>query len=184
MFNFGTATYVQCLPRAHVQFSMHSIVQRWEWSFKNRANCSLGVNKDCVSKVVHPPLNIEIHGVLVGPRAHRPANLMSGLLHGELKCFPLPVSACPSTNSCAINDRASFLLVKSSTVDLVNVCGPGYRWSARWCKSSTLLNMDLPPPPNIHLVSTWHHSGVPMPSLFFATFPLLCIILNTNRRTK
>ena len=36
---------------------------------------------------------------------------------------------CPTTNSCAINPRASFLPVKSSTVDLVNVWGPGYRWS-------------------------------------------------------
>ena len=34
-------------------------------------------------------------------------------------------------NPCAINDRASFLTVKSSTVDLVNVRGPGYCWSIR-----------------------------------------------------
>ena len=34
-------------------------------------------------------------------------------------------------NSCAINHRASFLPVESSTVDLVNVWGPGYRWSAQ-----------------------------------------------------
>ena len=35
------------------------------------------------------------------------------------------------TNSCAINNRASFLPVESSTVDLMNVWGPGYRWSGR-----------------------------------------------------
>ena len=34
---------------------------------------------------------------------------------------------CPTTNLCAINDRASFLLVKLSTVDLMNIWGPGYR---------------------------------------------------------
>ena len=34
---------------------------------------------------------------------------------------------CPSTNACEINDRASFLPVKSSTVDLVNLRSPGYR---------------------------------------------------------
>ena len=41
---------------------------------------------------------------------------------------------CPSTNSCAINDRASFLPVKLSTVNLVNILH-GVR--ARWSKSST-----------------------------------------------
>ena len=30
------------------------------------------------------------------------------------------------TNLCAINYRVSFLPVKSSTVDLTNVWGPGY----------------------------------------------------------
>ena len=39
---------------------------------------------------------------------------------------------CPSTNSCVINDRVSFLLVKLSIVDLANIWDPGYRWSARW----------------------------------------------------
>ena len=34
---------------------------------------------------------------------------------------------CPSTNLCAIKDRASFLPVKSSTVNLVNLRSPGYR---------------------------------------------------------
>ena len=38
--------------------------------------------------------------------------------------------ACPTTNSCVINQRASFLLVKSSTVNLMNNLGPGYHWSA------------------------------------------------------
>ena len=38
---------------------------------------------------------------------------------------------CPSTNSCAINDRASFLPMKSSTVDLVNLRSLGYRQSAQ-----------------------------------------------------
>jgi len=33
---------------------------------------------------------------------------------------------CPPTNLCAINDRASFLPVKSSTVDLVNLRSLGY----------------------------------------------------------
>ena len=28
-----------------------------------------------------------------------------------------------------LNDRVSFLLVKLSTVDFVNVWSPGYRWS-------------------------------------------------------
>ena len=32
---------------------------------------------------------------------------------------------CPSINSCAINDRASFLPVTSSIVDLVNLRSPG-----------------------------------------------------------
>ena len=35
--------------------------------------------------------------------------------------------AVPIYNSCVIK---SFLLVESSTVDLMNVWGPGYRWSA------------------------------------------------------
>ena len=38
---------------------------------------------------------------------------------------------CPSTNSRAINDRARFLPAKLSTVNLVNLRSPGYRWSTR-----------------------------------------------------
>ena len=38
---------------------------------------------------------------------------------------------CPSTNLCAINDRVSFLPVKLSIVDIVNVWGTGYCWSAQ-----------------------------------------------------
>ena len=37
---------------------------------------------------------------------------------------------CPTTNLCAINHRASFLPVKSSAVDLVNVWGLDYCWNA------------------------------------------------------
>jgi len=93
---------------------------------------------------------------------------------------------CPSTNSCAINDRASFLPVKSNTVDFVNVLGPGYRWSARWWRLVFYLNMHLSPP----LTSTLcppdviHVIGVPRASLYFTALPFLYIILNANWRTK
>ena len=36
------------------------------------------------------------------------------------------------TNSFAINHRATFLPVELSTINLMNVWGPGYRWSTRW----------------------------------------------------
>ena len=58
---------------------------------------------------------------------------------------------CPSTNSCAINDRASFLLVKSSTVDLMNVWGPDYCWNTQWWSLVHYLNVDPSPPCPLHV---------------------------------
>jgi len=90
------------------------------------------------------------------------------------------------TNSCAINDRASFLPVKSSTVDLVNVLHGVLAivgtlddevWYVIWIWT---------PPPTSTLASTRCHSrdrcSQPFPVL--CALPLPCIILNENRRTK
>ena len=63
---------------------------------------------------------------------------------------------CPTTNSCVINHRASFLLVKLSTVDFVNVWCSGCCWSTRWWNLVRYLNVD--PPPYVHLASTVRHS--------------------------
>ena len=52
---------------------------------------------------------------------------------------------------------ASFLQEKSSTVDLANVWGLGYQWSARWWSLVARLFECSPLPPYIHL-TTWHHS--------------------------
>ena len=86
------------------------------------------------------------------------------------------------TNSFAINHRATFLPVESSTINLMNVWGPGNRWSARWLSLVRNLNVDPSPhtstsnPPNvIHMI------GVPRPSPFFTA---LILILNANWRTK
>ena len=37
------------------------------------------------------------------------------------------VGGCPTTNSCVISHRPRFLPVKLSTVDVMNIWGPGYR---------------------------------------------------------
>ena len=42
----------------------------------------------------------------------------------------------------------------------------------------------LPPMSTSHLPDVIHVIGVSRPSPFFAALPLLCIILNANRRTK
>ena len=59
------------------------------------------------------------------------------------------------THDCAIKLRACFLPMKLSTVDLVNIWGPGYCLSAWWSLIS-YLNVD--PFPYIHFLSTRHHS--------------------------
>ena len=93
----------------------------------------------------------------------------------------------PSTNSCAINDRASFLPVKSSTVNLVNVLHGVLLLSLEhsMMKSSTLFECG-PLPPYIHLASTRCHSCDRCSQAFpvLCALPLLCIILNENQRTK
>ena len=43
--------------------------------------------------------------------------------------YGVGVGVLPICNLCAINDTVSFLPVKWSTVDLVNLRCPGYRWS-------------------------------------------------------
>ena len=55
------------------------------------------------------------------------------------------LGAWPSTNLCAINDRASFLLVKSNTVDLVNIWDPGYHWNTWWWSLVCYVNVDPSP---------------------------------------
>ena len=62
------------------------------------------------------------------------------------------VRSCPSTNWCAINHRASFLPLELRAVHLMNVWGPGYRWSL-----VHYLNMGHPPP-YIHLASSRCHA--------------------------
>ena len=49
------------------------------------AKGSLGVYKDCVSKVLHPSLNAVIHSVLVGQGCIQLPNqrMLSRLLHGK-----------------------------------------------------------------------------------------------------
>ena len=78
-----------------------------------------------------------------------------GLPHFLFFGFP---SVCPSTNSCAINDRASCLPVKSSTVD--QSCEPQESWlsSERSMMKSSALFERGPLPPYVHLASTGCHS--------------------------
>ena len=106
-----------------------------------------------------------------------------GLPHFLFFGFP---SVCPSTNSCAINDRASCLPVKSSTVD--QSCEPQESWlsSERSMMKSSALFERGPLPPYVHLASTRRHSCDRCSQAFpvFRALPLLCIILNKNRRTK
>ena len=64
---------------------------------------------------------------------------------------------CSSTNSCAINHRASFLLVESSTVDLIERLGSWLSLERSMMKSSTLFECG-PLPPYVHLLSTRCHS--------------------------
>ena len=75
---------------------------------------------------------------------------------------------------CAINLRVSFLLLKSNTLDLVNI---GFLLVVeRSMKSSTLCECGPLPlcPSRIHLTS--------FP--FFAALPLPCIILNETEEQK
>ena len=91
---------------------------------------------------------------------------------------------CPTTNLCVINHSVSFLLVKLSTVDFVNVWCPGCCWSTRWWNLVRYLNVD--PPPYVHLAFTVRHShhGYSQAFPIFHTLLLPCIILNANQRTK
>ena len=87
---------------------------------------------------------------------------------------------CPTTNWHAINQRVSFLPVKSNTVDLMNAWSQGYHWSAWsawWWSLVRYLNVN-PSPPYVHLASTRHHSrdGCSQAFPIFCTLPLLCII--------
>ena len=72
---------------------------------------------------------------------------------------------CPSTNSCAINDRASLLPVNSSTIDLVNVLYGVLAIVGILESLVRYLNVNLPN--YIHLASTMrppdfiHVIGVP-----------------------
>ena len=63
----------------------------------------------------------------------------------------------PSTNPCAMNDRASFLPVKLSTVDLMNIWGSWLSLERSMMKSSMFFE-HRPLPPYVHLASTRHHS--------------------------
>ena len=58
---------------------------------------------------------------------------------------------------CNKTYRGSFLPVKLSTVDLVNVWVPDYRWSAQWWSLAHLFECG-PFSPHVHLVSTRRHS--------------------------
>ena len=92
---------------------------------------------------------------------------------------------CPTTNSFTVNHWVSFLLVKLSTVYLVNIWGPGYRWNARWLSLVRYLNVD-PSPPTFTSRSpdVIHVTGVPRPSPFSCALLPSSIILNANQRTK
>ena len=95
------------------------------------------------------------------------------------------MGCCPSTNLCEINDKVSFLPVKSSTVDLVNLRSPGLLLERSMMKSSTLFERG-PLPPYVHLASTRRHSRDRCSQAFpvFRALPLPCIMLNAKRRTK
>ena len=82
---------------------------------------------------------------------------------------------------CGINLKVSFLLVKWSIHNLV-VWDLAYSSEHSMRKSSMLFEcapMFTPHPPDvIHMIS------VPKPLLFYATLPLLLIILNASQRTE
>ena len=89
---------------------------------------------------------------------------------------------CPSTNLCAINDTLSFLPVYCQFYECL---GAWLLLELLMMKLVCYLNVDPSPPTStsrppdiIHVI------GVPRPSPFFHVLPLLCIILNANRRTK
>ena len=79
---------------------------------------------------------------------------------------------CPTTSTGVTNLRANFLLVKWSTHDLMNVWGlPGVCISCIW--------MWTPPPPYIHLTSTWCHSC----DRCFEAFPVFRTLPNWTTKT-
>ena len=55
--------------------------------------------------------------------------LVTRMMSGRRK-VDVEGGGCPTTNSCVIYHRVSFLPVKSSIVDLVNIWALDYRWSA------------------------------------------------------
>jgi len=73
---------------------------------------------------------------------------------------------------------------KSSTVNLVNLRSPGYRWSARWGSLVRYLNVDPSPPTSTSRPpDVIHVIGVPRPSLFFALFRFRTVYY-TERKPK
>ena len=75
---------------------------------------------------------------------------------------------CPTTSSCVYNHRASFLLVKSSTVDLVNIWGSWLSLKHSMMKSSTLFECGPLPPTSA--LGPIHVIGVPRLSPFSYSF--------------
>ena len=83
--------------------------------------------------------------------------------------------------TCAIKHRVSFLLVKSSTVDLMNVWGPGYCWSAQWWSLVCYLNVEPSPHTSTSCpLGIIHMRGVPV----FHRSTTSMYYTERNRRTK
>ena len=80
----------------------------------------------------------------------------------------------------AISHRASFLPVESSTVDLVNVWSPGYRWSTRWW---SLVRLWTWAPPFL-LASTRCHSRDRCSQALHAFCRSSTSVYYTERKTK
>ena len=83
--------------------------------------------------------------------------------------------ACPSTSTCIINLRVSFLRVKWREQLLRSWLVRAFTWGSLVCYFTYY----------VHLASTWCHSRDRC-SQAFSIFHvlLLCIILNANQRTK
>ena len=81
---------------------------------------------------------------------------------------------------CAVSHRASFLPVELSTVDLMNVRGPDYRWSTRWW--SLVCFWTWAPP--FLLASTKRHSRDRCSQALHVFHHSSTSVYHTERKTK
>ena len=104
--------------------------------------------------------------------------LVTRMMSGRRK-VDVEGGGCPTTNSCVIYHRVSFLPVKSSIVDLVNIWALGYRWSAWWWSLVRYLNVDPSSPMPTSLPPDV--TGVPRPSRTFASSLSACLGVTSER---